>query len=143
MYYLIIRDTTDKYVSNILVYHFKDLGNAKSFVISDYTKHIKDRKPVQFTQNKTTGSLSFWHVDRNYFIDKLIFSDPTIKCQAFINHGAGHQSMTKCGKTDPGHEIHCVEGFGWARQTAYWRGNETSTGFMDESPCSDEDEIDE
>jgi hypothetical protein len=53
-------------------------------------------------------------------------------CQASIRHGPGHQSRARCNRRGP-HEVHSVD------DEWFWRGDEGSTGFFDDTP--DEDEL--
>ncbi len=57
------------------------------------------------------------------------------ECLATLHHGPGHQSKTLCRITGV-HEIHeAVVG----DRSAWWKGDEVSSGYFDEFPCLDEE----
>ncbi|MHA2312802.1 MAG: hypothetical protein ACXADF_15020 [Candidatus Thorarchaeota archaeon] len=58
-------------------------------------------------------------------------------CEAFIRHGPGHQSKTKCYLTGI-HFVHEAR-YGSHDQLARWTSDETSSGFFDEPPEDPED----
>ena len=55
-------------------------------------------------------------------------------CHAVLFHGPGHQSTTRCGLPEDGHNIH--EAIPMNR-VARWRGDESYSGYFDEYPDED------
>ena len=63
-------------------------------------------------------------------LDRLTGTGP--QCPAFIRHGPGHQSATRCQVKGP-HEIHEAR-YGKFDLEAKWRSEVTCTGFFDDMP---------
>lgn len=70
-------------------------------------------------------------------VDQFTIVGRESNCDAFIWHGPGHQSRTRCQVTGP-HAVHETV-YGAGLQLARWTGREAMTGFFDEPP-EDEDE---
>lgn len=81
---------------------------------------------------KATAEDAFMHVWDTVPALTEVYEE--VDCQAYICHGPGHQSKTRCTTRRP-HAVHYTEIDG---DYATWVGDEAMTGFFDDPPKVDE-----
>jgi len=83
--------------------------------------------------HEVTFECGYWLMEHGADVLALIDQQVEHKpCEAFIWHGPGHQSKTRCQEKGV-HDIHSAV-YGSMRQYAEWRGHEAHTGFFNEPP---------
>lgn len=93
--------------------------------------NLKDDKRVEVSAEmraETGARIAFLSAWKHEPQELIVYTET--HCEAYIMHGPGHQSKTRCEILTP-HDVHEAHVLG---EHTSWRGDETTSGFFNELP---------